>query len=201
MGFKIALDDFGTGYSSLAYLCNFKFDKIKIDRSFISSISKVDASRRIVQSVITLGRGLGIDIVAEGVETEIEAVMMTHFGCTELQGYYFSRPIDADQMVDFLSALSADTYRCASAGRDRLIQRDAHLGVCILGSRRGSLEPNFAGGRLVHRKASRRQFYAIAQWRMPTISGRNSIPKPIFNITTVSLTPTTIWSSAARWRR
>ena len=102
IGFKIALDDFGTGYSSLAYLCNFKFDKIKIDRSFIGSISKV-TSRRIVQSVITLGRGLGIDIVAEGVETEIEAVMMTHFGCTELQGYYFSKPIDADQMADFLS--------------------------------------------------------------------------------------------------
>ena len=103
MGFRIALDDFGTGYSSLAYLCNFKFDKIKIERSFISSISKVDASRRIVQSVITLGRGLGMDIVAEGVETEIEAVMMSNFGCTELQGYYFSRPMDADQMVDFLS--------------------------------------------------------------------------------------------------
>ena len=104
MGFRIALDDFGTGYSSLAYLCNFKFDKIKIERSFISSISKVDTSRRIVQSVITLGRGLGMDIVAEGVETEIEAVMMSNFGCTELQGYYFSRPIDADQMVDFLRA-------------------------------------------------------------------------------------------------
>jgi diguanylate cyclase (GGDEF)-like protein len=104
MGFRIALDDFGTGYSSLAYLCNFKFDKIKIERSFISSISKVDTSRRIVQSVITLGRGLGMDIVAEGVETEIEAVMMSNFGCTELQGYYFSRPIDADQTVDFLNA-------------------------------------------------------------------------------------------------
>ena len=104
MGFRIALDDFGTGYSSLAYLCNFKFDKIKIERSFISSISKVDTSRRIVQSVITLGRGLGMDIVAEGVETEIEAVMMSNFGCTELQGYYFSRPMASDQMVDFLSA-------------------------------------------------------------------------------------------------
>ena len=116
MGFKIALDDFGTGYSSLAYLCNFKFDKIKIDRSFIGSISKVDTSRRIVQSVITLGRGLGMDIVAEGVETEIEAVMMTHFGCTELQGYYFSRPIDADQMVDFLSVFQPKTHRFEARG-------------------------------------------------------------------------------------
>lgn len=104
MGFRVALDDFGTGYSSLAYLCNFKFDKIKIERSFIRSISKVDTSRRIVQSVITLGRGLGMDIVAEGVETEIEAVMMSNFGCTELQGYYFSRPLEADQMVAFLNS-------------------------------------------------------------------------------------------------
>ena len=102
MGFKTALDDFGTGYSSLAYLCNFKFDKIKIDRSFVRSISKVDTSRSIVQSVIKLGRVLGMDIVAEGVETEVEAAMMTNFGCTEMQGFYFSRPIEADQMADFL---------------------------------------------------------------------------------------------------
>jgi EAL domain-containing protein (putative c-di-GMP-specific phosphodiesterase class I) len=82
MGFKTALDDFGTGYSSLAYLCNFRFDKIKIDRSFIRNIDKVDTSKTIIKSVVTLGHGLGIDIVAEGVETEFEAVMMTHFGCT-----------------------------------------------------------------------------------------------------------------------
>ena len=98
MGFKTALDDFGTGYSSLAYLCNFNFDKIKIDRSFISRLSMVDSSRTIIKSVVALGRGLGMDIVAEGVETEFEAVMMTHFGCTELQGFYFSRPIEADHM-------------------------------------------------------------------------------------------------------
>ena len=103
MGFKTALDDFGTGYSSLAYLCNFKFDKIKIDRSFVSRISRVDISRTIVQSVVKLGRALGMDIVAEGVETEFEAVMMTNFGCTELQGFYFSKAIDADQMAEFLN--------------------------------------------------------------------------------------------------
>jgi EAL domain-containing protein (putative c-di-GMP-specific phosphodiesterase class I) len=69
MGFKTALDDFGTGYSILSYLCNFRFDKIKIDRSFISSISKVDTSRTIITSVVTLGRGLGMDIVAEASRT------------------------------------------------------------------------------------------------------------------------------------
>ena len=102
MGFKTALDDFGTGYSSLSYLCNFKFDKIKIDRSFIASIAKVDTSRTIIKSVVTLGRGLGMDIVAEGVETEFEAMMMTHFGCTELQGYYFSRPLPVEEMTELL---------------------------------------------------------------------------------------------------
>ena len=102
IGFKTALDDFGTGYSSLAYLCNFKFDKIKIDRSFVSRISRVDISRTIVQSVVSIGRGLGMDIVAEGVETEFEAVTMAKFGCTELQGYYFSKPLAPDDTVAFL---------------------------------------------------------------------------------------------------
>ena len=104
LGFKTALDDFGTGYSSLAYLCNFKFDKIKIDRSFVGRISRVDISRTIVQSVVGIGRGLGMGIVAEGVETEFEARMMTKLGCTELQGYYYSKPIDTDQMSELLGS-------------------------------------------------------------------------------------------------
>jgi EAL domain-containing protein (putative c-di-GMP-specific phosphodiesterase class I) len=102
MGFKMALDDFGTGYSSLSYLSNFQFDKIKIDRSFISSISRIDSSRMIVKSVVTLGRALGMDIVAEGVESEFEAAMMAQFGCTEWQGFYFSVPLPATQMADLL---------------------------------------------------------------------------------------------------
>ena len=109
MGFQTALDDFGTGYSSLAYLCNFSFDKIKIDRSFISRLSTVDTSRTIIKSVVSLGRGLGMDIVAEGIETEFEAVMMMHLGCTELQGYYFSRPIDADAMDELLRSYEPKT--------------------------------------------------------------------------------------------
>lgn len=104
IGFKTALDDFGTGYSSLAYLCDFKFDKIKIDRSFVSRIAKIDIAGTIVQSVVSIGRGLGMEIVAEGVETEFEALSMARLGCTELQGYYFSRPLDADQTVAFLHA-------------------------------------------------------------------------------------------------
>ena len=92
IGFKTALDDFGTGYSSLAYLCNFKFDKIKIDRSFVSRISRVDISRTIVQSVVSIGRGLGMEIVAEGVETEFEAVMMSKLGCPYCRATTFPDP-------------------------------------------------------------------------------------------------------------
>ena len=102
MGFKTALDDFGTGYSSLSYLCTFRFDKIKIDRSFVARISEIDTSRTIIKSVVSLGRGLGMSIIAEGVETEFEADMMTQFGCTELQGFYFSPPLSAEGMVEFL---------------------------------------------------------------------------------------------------
>lgn len=110
MGFKIALDDFGTRYSSLAYLCNFKFDKIKIDRSFVSRISGVGTPRTIVQSVIRLGRALGMDIVAEGVENESEATMMTNFGCTELQGFYFSEALAADQVTKLLSTFQPKSF-------------------------------------------------------------------------------------------
>jgi EAL domain-containing protein (putative c-di-GMP-specific phosphodiesterase class I) len=110
MGFKTALDDFGTRYSSLAYLCNFNFDKIKIDRSFVSRMSGDDTSRAIVRSVVKLGRVLGIDIVAEGVENESEAAMMTNFGCTEMQGFYFSKALPADQMSKFLSTFQAKRF-------------------------------------------------------------------------------------------
>ncbi len=104
MGFKTALDDFGTGYSSLSYLCTFRFDKIKIDRSFVAKISEIDTSRTIIKSVVALGRGLGMSIVAEGIETELEADMMAQFGCTELQGFYFARPLTAEGMLEFLKA-------------------------------------------------------------------------------------------------
>lgn len=110
IGFKTALDDFGTGYSSLSYLCNFKFDKIKIDRSFVGRISRVDISRTIVQSVVAIGRGLGMKIVAEGVETEFEATMMTRLGCNELQGYYFSKPIEADEMTQLLGSFQPKRF-------------------------------------------------------------------------------------------
>lgn len=96
LGFKVALDDFGTGHSSLTYLRVFHFDKLKIDRSFVSGLPAAENTRTIVHSVINLGRALGMEVVAEGVETEPEAAMMRLFGCTAMQGYLFSRPIDRE---------------------------------------------------------------------------------------------------------
>jgi len=106
LGFRIALDDFGTGFSSLRYLIDFRFDKLKIDRSFVSGMSRVGPARAIVQSVIELGRALGMDVVAEGVESEAEAVMMRALGCHSMQGYYFSRPIPAADIEPLLKAFN-----------------------------------------------------------------------------------------------
>jgi diguanylate cyclase (GGDEF)-like protein len=105
MGFKIALDDFGTGYSSLRYLCDFRFDKIKIDRAFVTGIHERKRAMTIIQSVVTLGRGLGMEIVAEGVETEAEASVMRLVGVTELQGFFFSHAVPADRVEALVASL------------------------------------------------------------------------------------------------
>ncbi len=94
LGFKIALDDFGTGYSSLTYLRTFTFDKLKIDRSFVTGLPEAQNSRTIVRAIVNLGRSLGMEVIAEGVETEAEAAMMRMFGCTSLQGFFFAKPLD-----------------------------------------------------------------------------------------------------------
>jgi diguanylate cyclase (GGDEF)-like protein len=114
LGFRIALDDFGTGYSSLRYLCDFRFDKIKIDRSFVTGIHERKRAMSIIQSVISLGRGLGMDVVAEGVETAAEASVMRLLGVNELQGFYFSRAVPADSIADLVAAFEGG----AEAARD-----------------------------------------------------------------------------------
>jgi len=103
LGFRIALDDFGTGYSSLRYLSEFRFDKIKIDRAFVTGIQERKRALTIIQSVVTLGRGLGMEIVAEGVETETEASVMQLVGVSELQGFFFSRAVPADDVAGLVA--------------------------------------------------------------------------------------------------
>lgn len=103
LGVRIALDDFGTGYSSLSYLRTFPFDKIKIDRSFVRELSSSRDCLAIVQSVASLGASLDMPTVAEGVETEDQYRQIRSAGCTEVQGYYFGRPVPARELVFTLS--------------------------------------------------------------------------------------------------
>lgn len=103
IGVMISLDDFGTGYSSLSYLHALRFDKIKIDRSFIRDIETNPASKNIVRSVIALCRDMDLSCVVEGVETDEQLQIVQQLGGNVIQGFIFSRPISAEKACDYLS--------------------------------------------------------------------------------------------------
>jgi predicted signal transduction protein with EAL and GGDEF domain len=99
LGVRIALDDFGTGYSSLLYLRRFPFDKLKIDRSFVLSIEKAADAAAIVHAVVSLGRGLGMQVTAEGVETADQQLFLRAAGVHSMQGYRFGRAVSATEIT------------------------------------------------------------------------------------------------------
>ena len=101
-GIRIALDDFGTGYSSLSHLIDYPVDALKIDRSFVEKMTTNQEVRAIVSAVIDLARNLKIDVVAEGVETELQQRLLLELGCVLGQGFYFGRAVEAHQIPDLL---------------------------------------------------------------------------------------------------
>jgi EAL domain-containing protein (putative c-di-GMP-specific phosphodiesterase class I)/PleD family two-component response regulator len=101
-GTKVSIDDFGTGYSSLAYLTNFPFDKLKIDQSFIRDIVTDKAAAALATSIISMAHGLGVRVIAEGVETKAQLNFLKDYKCDEIQGYYFSEPIPAEKFTEML---------------------------------------------------------------------------------------------------
>ncbi len=105
LGVTISMDDFGTGFSSLSYLRTFQFDKLKIDRSFVRNLPSDKRSLDIVSAIAGLGRSFGMKTVAEGVETEAEFTIVAGQGCTEVQGRYYSMPMAADDVRNFIDAL------------------------------------------------------------------------------------------------
>lgn len=98
MGIAVSMDDFGTGYSSLSYLQKFPFDKIKIDRCFLANISSSEESLAVIRAISGIGRALGLVATAEGVETREQLDLIRAEGCTEMQGYFLSPPVTADDL-------------------------------------------------------------------------------------------------------
>ena len=119
-GMRIALDDFGTGYSSLSYLQRFPFDRIKIDRCFVTDVAEPEGSSCIVQAVVNIARERHMTTTAEGVETEQQRDLLQALGCCEMQGYLFSAPKPA---AEINRLLFADRGRPESQAASRSQQR------------------------------------------------------------------------------
>ena len=111
MGVRLAIDDFGTGYSSMAYLKNLPFDVIKIDRSFVKDLGTRDGSEAIVTAMLGVARGLGKDVVAEGIETEEQRAFLFKEGCEAAQGYLWSRPLTPEAFETMLRGWVAVPHR------------------------------------------------------------------------------------------
>ncbi len=108
MGVRVAMDDFGTGHSSLSYLKRFDIDTLKIDRSFVSELPHDPEDKAIATAIVAMGHSLHMKVVAEGVETEAQALFLQELGCDEMQGYLLSRPLSSAALVDWLLERRAD---------------------------------------------------------------------------------------------
>ena len=101
MGVRLSLDDFGTGFSSLTYLRNLPVGTLKIDKSFIDRILEDKVQEGFVRSIVDMAHVLGLNVVAEGVETELQLAKLVQFGCDCVQGYVFSRPVSEVEAIRF----------------------------------------------------------------------------------------------------
>ena len=103
LGVSVAIDDFGTGYSSLSYLHRFPIHTVKIDQSFVKEIQREDGHFPVVLAIISIAKGLGLNLVAEGVESDIQARYLRQYGCNTMQGYHFYQPLPAKTLQEILS--------------------------------------------------------------------------------------------------
>jgi len=119
---RIAIDDFGTGYSSLSYLKKFPLDALKIDQSFIRQVGDSPSETTIVSAIISMGQSLKLRVIAEGVETAEDLAFLKDYECDEAQGYYFSRPVPAEQ---FAALLRTERSNPAYQAAERMRKPDA----------------------------------------------------------------------------
>jgi EAL domain-containing protein (putative c-di-GMP-specific phosphodiesterase class I) len=110
-GVQLDIDDFGTGYSSLSALLQLPIDTLKIDQSFVFRLVTDDRSRELVRSIARMADNLGMQVVAEGVETEAQRALLARLGCRYGQGYLFSRPVSAEQATELLAASQPQPVR------------------------------------------------------------------------------------------
>ncbi|HTO59816.1 MAG TPA: EAL domain-containing protein, partial [Bradyrhizobium sp.] len=104
LGIRLAIDDFGTGYSSLAYLKQFSFDIVKIDKSFVRDLEGNAESRAITSAIVAMAHALRKEVVAEGVETEGQLAILRSLGCDQIQGYFFSQTLAPREFMEFAAA-------------------------------------------------------------------------------------------------
>jgi EAL domain-containing protein (putative c-di-GMP-specific phosphodiesterase class I) len=122
MGFGVVLDDFGTGYSSLSHLKELPLDRVKIDRMFITNLTREPQDEAIVTSVIAMAKAFGLHVIAEGVETREQAERLAELGCWHAQGYLFSHPLPPDELVSgtMIGPGQSVTFRPTALSASRL---------------------------------------------------------------------------------
>jgi EAL domain-containing protein (putative c-di-GMP-specific phosphodiesterase class I) len=104
LGVGFSLDDFGTGYSSLSYLRKFPIDELKIDRSFLTNVPEINEDNSIVKAIISMAHSLGLNLIAEGVESAEQLDFLRQHNCNVIQGFYYSKPLSKDDFTEFLSS-------------------------------------------------------------------------------------------------
>ena len=141
MGVRVALDDFGTGYSSLSYVKRFPFDTIKIDQTFIREMNEDPNALHIIDTILRLSAGLGMSVVAEGVENESQLTRLVAMGCCEIQGYFLSRPMPLADLPRTVPAHVLDILSIAAADTGEIAVTLNELGNLMRGAPRPSSRP------------------------------------------------------------